>query len=289
MTNSMDLTFLRFNFLNKRFTLLDQKSDRYLLILICLLFSVLYINVFVPFNINRWFSDSGFIQFIRLSSYGLIVSLVLLFTQFPLRKLFKVNAFSIKSYVIWLLIEILLISLVYIFLYGNPIGNFINDFVFSLKYTLLGILLPYSFSLFIIYYKNQRAEIRMLKDKIGNPEKKEMLVFKDEYNRIKFSLRTQDVLFLESTDNYISVYYWAEAKVQRKLLRNSLKRVEEMLAKNRVVRCHRSFIVNWNQIEMVQLNGKKLQLKLSHHDKIIPVSEKYSSLFLDFLSQQESV
>ncbi|WP_299577413.1 LytTR family DNA-binding domain-containing protein [uncultured Sunxiuqinia sp.] len=259
------------------------------MILVCLVFSVLYINVFVPFNINRWFSDSGFIQFLRLSSYGLVVSLVLLFTQFPLRKLFKVKAFSIKSYALWLLIEILLISLVYIFLYGNPVGNFSNDFIFSLKYTLLGILLPYLFSLFIIYYKNQRAEIRTLKDQLGSPVKKEMLVFKDEYDRIKFSLRTQDVLFLESTDNYITVYYLAEEKIQRKLLRNSLKRVEEMLAKNRIVRCHRSFIVNWNQIEMVQLNGKRLQLKLSHYDKIIPVSEKYSPLFLDLLSQQEVI
>lgn len=285
----MGVMFKHFSFLDNRFTLLDQKSDRYLLILVCLVFSVLYINVFVPFNINRWFSDSGFIQFMRLSSYGLVVSLVLLFTQFPLRKLFKVKAFSIKSYALWLLIEILLISLVYIVLYGNPVGNFSNDFIFSLKYTLLGILLPYLFSLFIIYYKNQRAEIRTLKDQLSSPVKKEMLVFKDEYDRIKFSLRTQDVLFLESTDNYISVYYWAEEKIQRKLLRNSLKRVEEMLAKNRIVRCHRSFIVNWTQIEMVQLNGKRLQLKLRHYDKIIPVSEKYSPLFLDFLSQQEVI
>lgn len=285
----MGLAFVPINFLNNRFTLLDQKSDRYLLILICLVFSVLYINVFVPFNINRWFSDSGFIQFLRLSSYGLIVSLVLLFTQFPLRKLFKASSFTTKSYSLWLLIEVLLISLVYIFLYGNPLGNFFNDFVFSLKYTLLGILLPYSFSLLIIFYKNQRAEIRLLKEEINKPGIKEMLVFKDEYDRIKFSVRMPDVLFLEATDNYISVYYYAEGKVQRQLLRNSLKRVEEMLAKNKVVRCHRSFIVNWNQIEMVQLKGKKLQIKLRHCDKIIPVSEKYSPLFLEFLSQQESV
>jgi hypothetical protein len=275
---------VKLTFLNNTFNLLDKKSDRYLLITIILVFSILFLNIFEPFNISRWYSDSGIIQFLRLSSYGIVVALVFLFTQFPLRNIFKMHSFKIKSYLLWLLIEIMLISLGYIFLYGNPIGNFVNDLIYSLKYTLLGICLPYSFALLIIYYKNQRAEIEELKKHIKKPAEKRLISFNDENGKIKFSVLAKDLVFLESTDNYVSVHYILEGKMQRKLLRNTLKNMEEMLHKNATIRCHRSFMVNTKNVEFVQKDGKKLNIKVKQFEKFIPVSQKYSSLFLDFIT-----
>lgn len=275
---------MKFILLNKDFKLLDKKSDRYLLIAIILIFSILFLNIFEPFNISRWYSDSGIIQFLRLSSYGIVVGLVFLFTQFPLRKLLKKESFTNRSYLLWLIVEISLISLVYIFLYGNPIGNFINDLVYSLKYTLLGICLPYSFAILIIYYKNQRAEIKQLQIKISQPAEKRLIAFKDDNIKIKFSALSKDILMLESTDNYVSVYYVLENKVQRKLIRNTLKNLENLLGESSIIRSHRSFMINLENIEFVQQNGKKLIVKVKLMNKRIPVSQKYSSLFLEFLS-----
>jgi hypothetical protein len=272
------------DFLNNKFNLLDKKPDRYLLILIILAFSILFLNIFEPFNIGRWYSDSGIIQFLRLSSYGIVVALVFLFTQFPLRKLFKKECFTFKSYLLWLIIEITLISFVYIFLYGNPIGNFINDLIYSFKYTLLGTCLPYSFAILIIYYKNQRTQIKQLQIKISQPAEKRLIAFKDENGKIKFSALAKDILMLESTDNYVSVHYVLENKVQRKLLRNTLKNLDQLLKDNSIIRSHRSFMVNLENVEFVQQNGKKLNVKVKLMEKIIPVSQKYSSLFLEYLS-----
>lgn len=275
---------MNFSFLNNEFTLLDKKADRLLLIVIILLFSIFFLNVFQPFNIGRWYSDSGIIKFLRLSSYGFVVALVFLFTQFPLRKAFKTEHFKLKTYILWLLIEIVLVSLVYIFLYGNPVGNFINDFIFSVKYTLLGICLPYSFAILLIYYKNQRAEIKTLQNKIAKPNENQLIVLKDENDKIKFSLKPKNLLLLEATDNYVSVFYLVKGKVQRTLLRNTLKNLEDELKEFSFIRCHRSFIVNFHNVDFMQKKGRKLILKLKHIEKSIPVSEKYSSLFLDFLS-----
>jgi len=275
---------VNFTFFNNNFTLLDKKGDRYLLILVVFAFSVIFLNVFEPFNIARWYSDSGLIQFLRLSSYGFVIAIVFLFTQFPLRNIFKIHEFKIKTYLLWLVIEIALINIVYIFLYGNPIGNFVNDLGFSLKYTLMSIWLPYSFAILIVYYKNQRDEIIMLKTNANKPPEKRLLVFKDENGKIKFSVLPKDLLLLESTDNYVSVFYFIDNKVQRKLLRNTLKNMEEMLKENAIIRCHRSFMVNPANVEFMQKEGKKLILKLNHFDKPIPVSEKYSTPFLSFLS-----
>jgi len=274
-----------FNFLNNKFTLLDKKSDRYLLIGIILIFSILFINLFVPWNISRWYSDSGFIKFLRLSSYGVVVALIFLFTQFPLRKIFRIQHFKIKNYLLWLLLEIILISLVYIFIYGNPIGNFFNDLIYSLKYTLLGICLPYSFAILFIYHKNQRVEIHDLKNKISKPlpTGEHLISFNDEGGKIKFSIRLMDILVLESADNYVMVFYLSEENMKRKLLRNTLKNLENKLTEFPIVRCHRSFMVNIQNVVSVQKEGKKFQLKIKEMKKNIPVSQKYSPLFIELL------
>jgi hypothetical protein len=275
---------MNLSFSNRPFPLLDKKQDRYFLILFCLVFGILFINIFVPFNINRWFSDSAFIQFLRLSSFGLIVSLVLWFTQFPLRTVFKIHSFTIKSFSLWFLLETILTSLVYIFLYGNPLGNFVNDFIFSLKYTFLGIVLPYSFVLVIIHYKNRQNKISPQQVNLNQPLEKSLISFKDESGKIRFSAQPADVLLLESTDNYITVHYLFGGKVHRKLLRNTLKNIEDTMSKNGFIRCHRSFMVNTQNISFVQKEGKKMVIRFKQFDKVIPVSEKYSSLFLRFLS-----
>ena len=97
-----------FKMLKREFRVLDNKKDRLLLILIIFLFSIFFLNVFEPFNIGRWYSDSGWIQFLRLSGYGFVVTLIFLFTQFPLRRIFKKEKFRIMDYIVWLIIEIVL-------------------------------------------------------------------------------------------------------------------------------------------------------------------------------------
>ncbi|WP_163323951.1 LytR/AlgR family response regulator transcription factor [Draconibacterium mangrovi] len=275
---------MNLSFINNNFRLLDRKKDRYFLVLTVLVFSIFFINVFKPWNIGRWYSDSPLIQFLRLSSYGFISSLVLLFTQFPLRRIFHQQTFKLKSYLLWILVEIVLISLVYIFLYGNPIGNFINDFLFSLKYTVLGIMIPYSFALLLIYYKKHIEEIEQLQNKLSGTDKNQLLTFTDEKGKPRFSVRSKDFLYIESTDNYVTVNFILEGKLQRKLLRNTLKNMESQLGSESILRCHRSFIVNTQNVDFVQKENKKLSLHLNSSEVTIPVSEKYSPLLLTVLS-----
>ncbi len=274
--------------MNKDFNLLDERSSRLLMIFICLLFSVLFVNIFVPFNINRWISDSGLVKFFRLSSYGFIVALVFLFTQFPLRRWAGISHFKIKTYILWLAIEISLISLVYIFLYGNPLGNFMNDFIFSLKYTTLGILIPYSFSLIFLYYRKQRLEIASLHARIGKTNLIKLVPFEDENRRVKLSVAPRDLLMLESTDNYLSVYFINEGKLHRTLIRNNLKRIEESIPPGMLLRCHRSHMINMMNIEYVERQGKKMMIKLRFLDDPVSVSKKYQSRLNEYLQRSHA-
>ena len=169
-------------------------------------------------------------------------------------------------------------------MYGNPQGNLIRDLKFSLKYTSLGLCLPYSFSLLLIYYRKHMAEISLLRKEIGKQSNSGLTGFRDDRGKIQFSVLNTEILLLESTDNYVSVFYLINGKLQRRLLRNTLKNLEEELKVQSIIRCHRSYMINSRNIEFAQKEGKTLQLKIRHYETLVPVSQKYLSLFQDFLS-----
>ena len=75
-------------------------------------------------------------------------------------------------------------------------------------------------------------------------------------------IRPTDLILLESADNYVSIHYREKDKVQKKLLRSTLTKMEEQITHPSIFRCHRSYMVNLNQIKQVQGNSRGLQLDL---------------------------
>jgi hypothetical protein len=91
-----------------------------------------------------------------------------------------------------------------------------------------------------------------------------------------FSLRAEDLLYMESSGNYVNVHYKKDNKVNQKLLRSTLKQVEGLLQNQTVfIRCHRAFIVNINQIASVQGNAQGCKLILRNAALEVPVSRTY--------------
>ena len=88
-------------------------------------------------------------------------------------------------------------------------------------------------------------------------------------------LRPKDLILLESADNYVSIHYRENDKIQKKLLRSTLTRLEAQLTIPSIFRCHRSYMVNLNQIKQVEGNSRGLQLDLLDMPQKIPVSRKY--------------
>ncbi|MEO1383127.1 MAG: LytTR family DNA-binding domain-containing protein, partial [Bacteroidota bacterium] len=83
-------------------------------------------------------------------------------------------------------------------------------------------------------------------------------------------------LFATSDNNYSTVFYWEEGTLTRKLLRLSLKNLENQLAEvPAIVRCHRSYIVNKEKIQGFKGNARSLTLKLEGYEERIPVSRNF--------------
>jgi len=93
----------------------------------------------------------------------------------------------------------------------------------------------------------------------------------------QLSIAPETVLFLTSESNYIKVYYLSpEGKVQSKMLRQTMGRLEEQLAPfDSIVRCHRAFFVNLQHVVHASSVPTGLQLSLDASTATIPVSRTY--------------
>jgi DNA-binding LytR/AlgR family response regulator len=105
---------------------------------------------------------------------------------------------------------------------------------------------------------------------------KSMVPFHDEKGILRISINMENLLFLEASDNYVNIHYLNKGKVSRFMLRNSLKRLEEDLKNTELIRCHRSYMVNFEKIKIIrkEKDGLVLEFDLPLATDI-PVSKSY--------------
>ncbi len=274
-------------FLNLSFPLLDEIRHRRILILFTVFFSIFFLNVFVPFNINSWNRDSGINEFLRLSGFGIIAGVVLTISQLGIRKLAGVNQFRVWTFALWFVCELLAMAVLFILYQSNGQINLhliLSELTDSVKYTLLGILIPYSLVLLFIYPIIQKSKLHQLNQTSVKLHAESMLwEFPDEKGIVRFSIASDKILYFESADNYLIVYYLDNGKQVKQILRNSLKNIEYLLKDSPMKRCHRSFMVNLQKIELVNYERAKCQIKLSGVTNFIPVSRKFYPEFQSYI------
>ncbi len=271
--------------LNLKFKLLDSKKNRLFLVLFMLVYSVLFLNIFLPFDIENWTPMTNNSQFLTLSGFALVGAMGLAFSQFIMRKWLHLEQFVIKQFLIWVLFELLLLTLILTIIY-NDVSNWINffdEFLFTLKHTFLIIIIPYSIVLLILSLFHSKSELLKMKNESNKTDVKSNLIkFPDEKGNVKFTLPLKDFLYLESTDNYVYIYYQANDILKKELLRNSLKNLEIILKNQPVKRCHRSYMVNLTNLNIAKKTGQKISLKLNLVADLIPVSKTYQKEFMEY-------
>ena len=87
-------------------------------------------------------------------------------------------------------------------------------------------------------------------------------------------LQASNILYIESVGNYVKVCYLDDGSMPTiQTLRATSKNMEEALKEYpMVIRCHRAFLVNLQQVEKIVSQSGTLQLKMKHTGDILPVS-----------------
>jgi DNA-binding LytR/AlgR family response regulator len=91
-------------------------------------------------------------------------------------------------------------------------------------------------------------------------------------------LPINDLLYIEAQKNNVSVCYMKDDKAHTSVLHTTLTSVlTDLHEYENIFQCHRSFVVNLNNISSARGNSNGYQLKLGNDSTIIPLSVRGSS------------
>ncbi|QEC51102.1 LytTR family transcriptional regulator [Anseongella ginsenosidimutans] len=273
-------------YLAEPFTLLDRHRHRWILVGFSGTYSILFMNLFVPFNVNTWNNSSLLPQYLSLSGYGTLGMLVLIISQFCLRPLFKFECLTVKKFLLWFVLEVTVLALVMQVFYGDmaPGGwEFLRELGLSFRYTGLVITLPYSMVLLWLYIQKQQAQIDIFSARQTTPAQesgRQAVSIIDENEKPVLTVSLSNLLFIKSEDNYVSVFFMKDGEARESIVRTSLKKLEQELPTPSLLRTHRSYMVNMDQLASVNRKNKGYEIWLNGPAPgPIPVSAGYKELF----------
>jgi len=184
------------------------------------------------------------------------------------------------AYIAWILAEIFFMAL----FYALYVKFFIHDtrflpdlIVLSIQNTALVLLLPYSLMWLYLSYNDKKIMLsEMALGQTHTDTSKFMVPFHDEKGILRFSVKMENLLYLESSDNYVNIFYLNTTRVNHFMLRNTLKNLEDQFKGTETVRCHRSFMVNCAKVRVIRKENDGLRLELDLPVSIdIPVTKTY--------------
>lgn len=99
-------------------------------------------------------------------------------------------------------------------------------------------------------------------------------------------MSSAQLFYIEACGNYVKVNYLKEDAVAQKILRTTIKQIEDAtVGYPHITKCHRAFLVNLGAIRKVSGNSQGYRLMLHGIEKEIPVSRAYTSIVKAKLAQ----
>lgn len=267
-----------FNFLSKPFPLLDDAKSKWFLVLFCGVFSTFFILFYNPFNIQELQYETALGRLLSIWNAGILGAIILAFTQFILRPGLKLSAFKVGQFSLWVLFEFICLCLGIYIVFGENEQPFVKEIIPIIKYTISVAILPYSLACLLIAVKKLSNTSQQEKPK--KTTSSDQHFFKDENGKIMLAIKPSQILFLKSENNYTAIHYLRNDKVERKLIRTNLKKLEGELEYPHLLRIHRSYMINLDKIESVQRKKGSFHVELNQlPDTLLKVSESYKESF----------
>ena len=267
-----------------------SRANQIFMILFVPVFALVFINIYRPldlynaennFLINRGISPEMSSQLIALMlvASGMAIATI---SRLIMRIYVQKRTLTYLGYIVWILGEIGTMATAYT-LAAVVIGTeksvpelFRNSFV---KTTLI-VVIPYVACYIYFIWQENRRELRELRKQIDRDEtvlQKAYIQILDEKGEMRLSVRRENLVMIESADNYVCVHYLSEQKIKKTMVRNTLNRVAEHLQGTRIVRCHRSYMINLDHAQILHRDKEGIFIELGIEGiPHIPISKTYA-------------
>jgi len=241
------------------------------------LFVFLFLFLFQPFGLSQYQSPT---KTIELAGYGLITMVVLFFNNltftliFP--KWFNQSSWSVGKnifYSSYMFFSIGLANLIYS-VYQGYLSLNLKGFLLYQGITLLVGLFPFTVSTFAIYSNRLKKAIKEA-DHLNaslSPQHTSVQNYFEIPSQNKsenLSIDINALLAIKAIENYIEIYSLKNGMVSKTIIRNTLKNIEEAFSGfDFIKKCHRSYLVNLQNVEQFSGNAQGLTLDFGKENSI---------------------
>jgi hypothetical protein len=99
------------------------------------------------------------------------------------------------------------------------------------------------------------------------------------------SLPAAQIAYFAAQDNYVQVFYFEKEVLKSRMLRTTMRKMEDAVSNwPQFVRCHRTFMVNFDKIEKVSGSAQGYRLHLADVEETIPVSRNLNNMVQERLN-----
>ena len=158
-------------------------------------------------------------------------------------------------------------------------------FQMSLTWQLFWIFFYWTFLVWVIitaiftlvnYNRMLNSRLEELIKKTSDEQEGILITLHDQNLRgTDLTLPINNLLYIEARKNNVCVCYIKEGKTIKTELRSTLTALKDNLPYDNIFQCHRSFLVNINNISSAKGNSNGYQLRLSGWDDFIQVSRTF--------------
>ncbi|MFY0651362.1 MAG: LytTR family transcriptional regulator [Cyclobacteriaceae bacterium] len=264
------------------FKLLDRKRDRLVLIISVGVFSFFFMYIFNPFNLTRWYGANEFEHMLIFLKFTSLAMVILFVMELGVRPLLKLDFLRRYSFILFLLLELVVFSIVMYFFYElitKMPAEGMQDFLDIFRYSTMIISIPYSAVLFYFHHNQIILDIPSMSD--------HLIKINDENGKLFLAINQDQILSITAADNYVTVYYDKNGQVSKELVRTSLKKLETELSDTPIIRCSRSSMVNIKNIVSSKTESRQLVLGVKNMpSETLKVSKNYKTKILSILNNQ---
>ena len=270
------------------------KRNQIILVTSAAAFALFFIIAYQPFGVLQWGRER--VSEFMFVIYSLLIVLlgmsIVAISRVIMYYRTKKHDISILSYALWVFVELAIMAIAYTIcsILADVQEDIWVAFKSALQNTSLILLIPYIICITTFTLQDKNERLRQIEDDFDKAVAQKMagkglISFYDERGELQLSVTKDNLLYIESADNYINIWYMKSNQPKKLMLRNTLKRTAELLADTHVMRCHRGYMVNMEQVKVLRREKENFYLELGIEGvRDIPVSKTYGDAVMKWLS-----
>ena len=274
-----------------------SRANQIFMILFVPFFALVFINIYRPLDFDR--IDDSFLEVFSLSHQARVQLITLMMvlggmiiaaiSRSFMALYTKRQAITYIGYIMWIFGELtaMATSFTLVTLLTDTTKTVTELFRNSFVKTFLIVFIPYAMCYVYFIWQENLRELRHLRRQIENDEtvlQKAYIQILDEKGEMRLSVRREYLVLIESADNYICVYYLNGDKTKKTMVRNTLSRVAESLNGTRIVRCHRSYMINLDHAKVLHRDKEGVFIELGLEGMPdVPISRTYADNVKEWL------